>query len=71
MYSKVEKLVNFSEWLKEEMQYREITATKLAKMSGVHPNTIHNYLSNKCEPTLFIAQCIVNALGHDLGVLYR
>lgn len=71
MYSKAEKLVKFSEWLRKEMKRQEMSSARLARLSGVHPNTIRNYLAERCEPTLFNVQCIVLAFGHDLGVLYK
>ena len=69
MYSKIEEIEVFSDWLSRKLEYREMTVTRLAKLSGVHPNTIHNYLAGRCEPTLFNAQCILNALGYKLGAL--
>ena len=71
MYSNVEKLDKFSDWLSSQLAERNMTVTKLGKISGVHPNTIHNYLSERCEPTFFNAQCLVNALGYDLGVICK
>ena len=69
MYSNIQELGKFSEWLRRQMQFRNMKITRLAKLSGVHPNTIRNYLAERCEPTLFNAQCIVNALGYELGVI--
>ena len=50
MYS---NLLNFEEWLRAEMKAQEIKAQKLGQMSGVHPNTIRNYLAGRCEPTMY------------------
>jgi transcriptional regulator with XRE-family HTH domain len=69
MYSNVQKLGKFTWWLKLEMEKRNLTVTKLAQMSGVHPNTIRNYLAERCEPTLYNVDCIVIALGYELGVI--
>lgn len=66
-----ESVFNFSEWLREELHYREMTVVKLSKLSGIHANSIHNYLDHRCEPSLFSAHCIFNALGYDLGVMPR
>lgn len=71
MCSKVQKIYKFSEWLKFELDSRHLSTTKLAQLSGVHPNTIRNYLAERCEPTLFNVQCVVNALGYDVGVIPR
>ena len=62
---------NFESWLSNEIRERNITVTRLSKISGVHPNTIRNYLAGRCEPTLFNVQCVVNALGYDVGVIPR
>ena len=71
MCSKGQTLYSFSDWLKSEREDNPITIVKLAQISGVHQNTISNYLSGRCEPTLFNAQCIVNSLGYDLVVVPR
>lgn len=71
MYSNITKIDKFSDWLREEMKMQELKVTKLAKISGVHPNTIRNYLAERCEPTLFNAECLVVALGYDLVVVPR
>ena len=61
----------FDTWLRQEMKRQDIKVAKLAKMSGVHPNTIRNYLANRCDPTLCNILCIVNALGYDVAVVER
>jgi transcriptional regulator with XRE-family HTH domain len=71
MCSNVQKIYKFSEWLKSELDSRHLTVARLAQISGVHPNTIRNYLAERCEPTLFNVQCIVNALDYDMGVIPR
>lgn len=71
MYSNVHKVGKFSDWLREELESRDLKVVRLAKISGVHPNTIRNYLAERCEPTLFNAECIVTALGYDLAVVPR
>ena len=71
MCSNVQKIYNFSEWLRSELDRQHLTATKLSQISGVHKNTIRNYLVDRCEPTLFNIQCVVNALGYDVVVIPR
>lgn len=71
MCSNVQKIYKFSEWLRHELDTRQLSTTRLAQLSGVHPNTIRNYLAERCEPTLFNVQCVVNALGYDVGVIPR
>ena len=71
MCSKAQAIYKFSEWLRYELDSRPLTVARLAQISGVHPNTIRNYLAERCEPTLFNVQCIVNALGYDVGVVPR
>ena len=65
------RLNNFSQWLVNTMREQDIKVDRLAKRSGVHPNTIRNYIHNKCEPTLFNATCIVNALGYDMVAMKK
>ena len=71
MCSNVQTIYKFSEWLRYELDSRQLSTAKLAQISGVHPNTIRNYLAERCEPTLFNVQCVVNALGYDVGVIPR
>lgn len=66
MFSKLE---DFTPWLEAQLEEKNLTVTKLAQISGVHTNTIHNYLYRRCEPTLYNARCIIEALGYDLGVI--
>lgn len=69
MYSKVEKIDKFSDWLRNQIMTRNFTITRLAKLSGVHPNTISNYLNERCEPTFYNVVLLVKALGYELGAI--
>lgn len=69
MCSSAEKLGKFSHWLKCKLETRHMTVSRLSQMSGVHPNTIRNYLAGRCEPTMYNVDCIVRALGYELGVM--
>lgn len=71
MYSNVEIVNDFTDWLRNQLKVRKLSVARLAKMSGIHYNTIHNYISNRCEPTMFHMLCLINALGYDLGVIKR
>lgn len=62
-------LNNFAEWLRSEMTAKHFNAAKLAKKSGVHPNTIRNYLAHRCEPTYYNVLLLVDALGYTLEVV--
>ncbi len=66
MYS---NLTNFAEWLSIEIEKQNLTVAKLSKSSGVHPNTIRNYLAERCEPTFYNVKCLVKALGYELGAI--
>jgi transcriptional regulator with XRE-family HTH domain len=66
MYSNLD---NFSKWLSEQIDNQRLTITKLSKLSGVHQNTIRNYLARRCEPTLYNVRALVNALGYELGAI--
>jgi transcriptional regulator with XRE-family HTH domain len=66
MYSNLD---DFASWLKMQLEEKHLTVLKLSQMSGVHHNTLHNYIHGRCEPTLYSARCIANALGYDLGVM--
>ena len=68
MYS---NLINFAEWLSIEIEKQHLTVTKLSKSSGVHPNTIRNYLAHRCEPTYYNVLLLVNALGYYLEAVKR
>ena len=59
----------FEKWLSDEIKAQGLSVTKLSKISGVHPNTIRNYLAHRCDPTLYNAWLLVNALGYSLGAI--
>ena len=44
--------------LKVYLESKDISRTKFAKMIGVHPSTITNYISWRRKPTLEIGKCI-------------
>jgi hypothetical protein len=69
MYSKVEKIDKFSDWLRNQIVTRNFTITRLSKLSGVHPNTIRNYLGERCEPTFYNVTLLVKALGYEVGAV--
>lgn len=71
MYSESQKLGKFSWWLKLQLEQRKLTVVKLGQMSGVHPNTIHNYLTGRSEPSLYNADSIIRALGYELAVISK
>lgn len=60
---------NFADWLRKELLTRHLTVAKVSAISGVHPNTIRNYLAFRCEPTLYNVNLIVVALGYTLEVV--
>jgi lambda repressor-like predicted transcriptional regulator len=61
----------FEKWLSGEIKAQGLSVTKLSKISGVHPNTIRNYLARRCEPTFYNAWLLVNALGYSLGAIKK
>ena len=69
MCSNVREIHKFSDWLNIELDSRHLTVARLSQISGVHPNTIRNYLAERCEPTLFNVRCIATALGYELAVI--
>lgn len=62
---------NFGKWLSHQLRDRNMTVTKLSKISGVHPNTIRNYLAERCEPSFYNVLLIVKALGYKLEAVKR
>lgn len=66
MYSDINE---FEPWLRQEIAKQKLTVTKLSKISGVHPNTIRNYLAHRCEPTFYNVCQLVNALGYTVGAI--
>lgn len=59
-------LNNFNAWLRNEMLDRNLSVKHLAKVSGVHPNTIRNYLTSRCEPSYYNVLLLIDALGYEL-----
>jgi len=68
MYSNLD---DFEKWLRHQMNEKSITVTKLSKISGVHPNTIRNYLAHRCEPTHYNVVLLVNALGYTVEAVLK
>jgi lambda repressor-like predicted transcriptional regulator len=68
MYS---NLTDFEKWLSHEIKAQGINVRKLAKISGVHYNTIRNYLAHRCEPSFFNVLLIVKALGYEVEAVKR
>lgn len=68
MYS---NLTDFAEWLQQRIDERHITVTRLSQISGVHPNTIRNYLAHRCEPTYYNVLLLVDALGYKLEAVKK
>lgn len=64
-------LINFEKWLRHQLNEQKITVAKLSKISGVHPNTIRNYLARRCEPTFYNVLCLTRALGYDVMAVKR
>jgi DNA-binding phage protein len=64
-------VTNFEKWLRHQIKEQGWTIAKLAKVSGVHRNTIYNYLDHRCEPTYFNVLLIVRALGYDLEAIKK
>ena len=71
MYFEAEKVERFSIWLAEQIKSQELNVTKLSRLSGVHSNTIRNYLAERCEPTLYNINCLLKALGYTFGAIPR
>ena len=61
----------FEQWLRKELKAQGLSVMKLAMLSGVHHNTIRNYLSRRCDPTFYNAWLLVNALGYSLGAVKK
>ena len=61
-------LDDFTAWMISQMDAQGITVSQLSELSGVHPNTIRNYLRHTCGPTLYNVSCIAKALGYRLWV---
>ena len=64
-------LTHFEDFVRLQLKSRKMSVSKLAKISGVHPNTIHNYLAGRCEPSFYNVLCIVSSLGYDVGAIKK
>lgn len=62
---------NFAKWLSHQLKARNMSVTRLSKISGVHPNTIRNYLANRCEPSFYNVVMIVSAFGYRLEAVEK
>jgi DNA-binding phage protein len=71
MYFDTRQSYNFSDWLRSTLRQKQMSVAKLSNISGVHQNTIHNYLADRCEPSLYNVLCVVTALGYELVVKPR
>ncbi len=59
-------IADFATWLNYQLTLHNMKVSYLSKISGVHANTIRNYLSHRCEPTLYNTILIVRAFGYEL-----
>lgn len=64
-------LAHFEDWVRLQLKEHNMSVSRLAKISGVHPNTIRNYLAGRCEPSFYNVVCIVTALGYDVMAVKR
>ena len=64
-------LADFAGWLRQQMNEQKLNVTKLSVLSGVHPNTIRNYLAHRCEPTHYNVLLLVQALGYELEAVKK
>ena len=55
--------------LKLRMYEMGLTQANLAKLLGVSPSRVSEYLSGKCEPTLKVGRKISQQLGIDANVV--
>lgn len=55
--------MRFAERLNEILGERNLTVTNLSALSGVHRNTIDNYINRGTNPTLPVLKALKDALG--------
>lgn len=55
--------MTFPERLNAILGERKITITYLSAISGVHRNTIENYVNRKTNPTLPVLRALKDGLG--------
>lgn len=53
----------FGRRLLRKMQFAGLNRKMLSERSGVSLGSIGNYISGKCIPSLYIAECLANAIG--------
>lgn len=54
-------------WLFDEIARQHVSYVVLADIVGVSEQTLHAWKSGRRSPSLFLLECVLNALGYTLS----
>ena len=63
--------MNFGEIIKKCRKYRGLTLKQLATKSGVSEGALSNWETNKCDPSIYNYESVLNAMGFRLEITVK
>ena len=59
----------FGEWLQQEMTNADLTASQVARLSGLTPSSIRGLMKGHQFPTLFTMQALAVVFGKQIVIM--
>lgn len=60
--------ITFSEWLQQEMKDADLTASQVARMSGLTPSSVRGLIKGRQFPTLYTMQAVAACFGKNIVI---
>lgn len=61
-------MTDLANFLYNERISQNLTRKELSKLSGASITSLYNYEKGIIEPSFFMAECIINALGYKIEI---
>ena len=58
----------FGEWLQQEMSNADLTASQVARLSGLTPSSIRGLMNGRQFPTLYTMQALAVTFGKQIVI---
>lgn len=62
---------DFTDWLKNELEHRDISQYSLSKRTGISPQTISGYVKGTRSPSLYSFLVVLEALGKKIEIVRK